>query len=166
VDSVPMRSWRRGLPIERDWRIGSLRKDLGSEPQRSGFSRSVPANWNRYGLAGKETDDVMNNLNLVCDFCSKPDPAWRYPARTFVSYCASNIAGESVGDWAACDRCHVLIESDDRRGLAQRSLDELISKHPGAREEAAVLYEELAGLHRKFFEHRSGAAVKVSADAA
>jgi hypothetical protein len=114
----------------------------------------------------KGTDDAMNNSNLLCDFCSAPSPAWRYPARTFLAYCIPNIAGESVGDWAACDSCHDLIESDDKRGLAKRSLDELISKHAESREAAAVLYEELAGLHQKFFEHRTGAAVKVSANAA
>jgi hypothetical protein len=49
----------------------------------------------------------MINENLQCDFCSVPDPAWRYPARSFVAYCAPNVAGESVGDWAACDLCHL-----------------------------------------------------------
>jgi len=58
----------------------------------------------------------MINECLQCDFCSVPGPVWRYPARSFVAYCAPNVAGESVGDWAACDLCHVLIEADDRSG--------------------------------------------------
>src|ERR1039457_2042993 len=38
---------------------------------------------------------------LQCDFCSMPGPVWRYPALSFIAYCAPNVAGESVGDWAA-----------------------------------------------------------------
>ena len=108
----------------------------------------------------------MTNTDLVCDFCSMPGPVWRYPARSFVAYCAPNVAGESVGDWAACDKCHVLIETDDRRGLAQRSLDELILKHPEASAAAAVLDEQLVELHQQFFAHRSGTAVAITANAA
>jgi hypothetical protein len=108
----------------------------------------------------------MTNADLICDFCSAPAPAWRYPARTFLAYCVANVAGESVGDWAACDECHRLIEAEDRNGLAQRSLDGLISKHPETRPVAAALYADLAELHDQFFAHRSGTAVSIDASAA
>ena len=108
----------------------------------------------------------MIDTDLICDFCSAPAPAWRYPARTFLAYCVANVAGESVGDWAACDACHQLIEAEDRQGLAQRSLDEMILKHPEARPAAAALYEDLAGLHDQFFAHRIGTAVPINANAA
>jgi hypothetical protein len=108
----------------------------------------------------------MTNTSLQCDFCSVPGPVWRYPARSFVAYCAPNLAGESVGDWAACGKCHVLIETDDARGLAHRSLNELILKHPEAGAAAAVLYEQLAELHQQFFAHRSGMPVPITANAA
>ena len=108
----------------------------------------------------------MINECLQCDFCSVPGPVWRYPARSFVAYRAPNVAGESVGDWAACDLCHALIEAGDRSGLAQRSLNELILKHPEAIAAAAVLYEDLAVLHQQFFAHRSGTAVPITASAA
>src|ERR1035437_8989270 len=93
----------------------------------------------------------MINEILQCDFCSMPGPVWRYPALSFIAYCAPNVAGESVGDWAACDLCHLRIEANDRSGLAQRSLDELILKHPEAIAAAAVLYKDLAELHQRFF---------------
>ena len=109
---------------------------------------------------------TMTNTSLQCDFCSAAGPVWRYPARSFVAYCIPNVAGESVGDWAACDQCYVLIETDNARGLAQRSLDELILKYPEAGAEAAVLYEQLAELHQQFFAHRSGTAVPITANAA
>lgn len=108
----------------------------------------------------------MIDADLICDFCSAPAPAWRYPARTFLAYCVANVAGESVGDWAACDECHRLIEAEDRNGLAQRSLEELILKHPEAWLAAAALYEDLADLHNQFFAHRSGMAVPIDASAA
>ena len=108
----------------------------------------------------------MTNANLQCDFCSMPSPMWRYPARSFLAYCAPNVAGESLGDWAACDQCRLLIETDDRRGLAQRSLDELILKHPEASGAAAALYVDLADLHQNFFAHRIGPAVAITANAA
>ena len=108
----------------------------------------------------------MSDVNLQCDFCSAPAPKWRYPARSFISYCVPNIAGESVGDWAACDECHSLIESGDSRRLAQRSLDELIVKHPEASAAAPELYADLAELHRKFFEHRTGPALTINASVA
>ena len=107
----------------------------------------------------------MGDANLQCDFCSAPCPSWRYPARSFIAYRASNLAGESVGDWAACHACHKLIEADDRYSLAQRSLDELILKHPEAGAAAEILFQDLAELHRQFFEHRCGPAVPI-ADAA
>lgn len=108
----------------------------------------------------------MGDSNLRCDFCSTPGPFWRYPARSFVSYCAPNIAGESVGDWAACEACHVLIESGDRHKLAQRSLDELLLKHPEASEAVNFLYWDLFELQAKFFEHRTGEPSPIEANAA
>ena len=107
----------------------------------------------------------MGDADLQCDFCSAPCPGWRYPARSFIAYRATNLAGESVGDWAACDACHKLIEAGDREHLAQRSLDELILRHPEARPAAEILFQDLADLHRQFFEHRCGPAVPI-ADAA
>lgn len=102
----------------------------------------------------------MNDLR--CDFCSAPWPMWRYPARSFIAYVAANLAGESVGDWAACDACHLLIEADDRAGLALRSLDELMVKHSEASAAAGILLHDLADLHGRFFEHRSGPAVSIA----
>ena len=108
----------------------------------------------------------MSNSNLLCDFCSAPGPQWSYPARSFLAYRVANLAGESVGGWAACEQCHALIELDDRRNLAQRSLDELVIKHPEASAVAAILYNDLAALHQQFFDHRNGPAVPIAATVA
>jgi hypothetical protein len=58
-----------------------------------------------------------------------------------------------------------MIEANDRRSLAQRSLDELILKHPEAIVAAAELHEHLAALHAQFFEYRGGPATLIAASA-
>jgi len=92
---------------------------------------------------------------IVCDFCSGPDPAWRYPARTFVDEASASL---SVADWAACEACHILIETCDRAGLTERSVGLLICARP----EMAASAEDIAGmmatLHDSFFENRAGEA--------
>jgi hypothetical protein len=55
---------------------------------------------------------------MICDFCSSPAPAWRYPA---ISFCDS-FGGRSVEDWLACEesvtRATTLPEDRSRPHLA------------------------------------------------
>lgn len=100
--------------------------------------------------------------NPICDFCSDPSVAWRYPARNFVAYVVAGIVGESVGDWAACGVCHGLIESGNRQGLLERSLRTLLEKNPEMRPAEAELRKHLARFHQLFFEHQTAAALPVA----
>jgi hypothetical protein len=75
-----------------------------------------------------------------------------------VAYAVAGIVGQSVGDWAACNVCHVLIEAGDRSALVERSLSRLLEKHPEMRPDEADLRSELASLHGMFFAHQTGAA--------
>ena len=95
----------------------------------------------------------------ICDFCSEPNVVWQYPAQNFVAYAVADIVGQSVGDWAACTVCHVLIEDGDRGGLLERSLSRLLEKNPEMRPDEADVREELATVHRMFFAHRTGQAM-------
>lgn len=97
----------------------------------------------------------------ICDFCSTPRVAWRYPARSFIAYIVASIGGESVGDWAACDECHDLIESVDSERLKERSLNALIERHPEMASVRDALAEHMAALHILFFKNRTGAAARV-----
>ena len=97
----------------------------------------------------------------ICDFCSEPNVAWRYPAESFIAYAAGGFVGQSVGDWAACSKCHRLIKAGDRAGLLQRSLDALLEKNPDMREAEAEFRDEISGFHRMFFEHQTGAPLPV-----
>ncbi len=94
----------------------------------------------------------------VCDFCSSPAPAWRYPADTFHDLFGSR----SVEDWLACEACHRLIQSGDRSALARRSLDA-----PGVRMAVGVLGRVLAldycrDLHARFWRARRGAPYRIA----
>lgn len=94
----------------------------------------------------------------ICDFCSEPEVAWRYPARTFLAYAVAGVVGQSVGDWAACATCHGLIESGDRKELSERSLRTLLDKNPEMRTAASELRQQIAGFHEMFFANRLGEA--------
>ena len=94
----------------------------------------------------------------ICDFCSEPEVAWRYPTRTFLAYAIAGVVGQSVGDWAACPTCHALIENGDRKELSERSLQTLLDKNPEMRDAAAQLRQQIAGFHEMFFANRLGAA--------
>ena len=99
-------------------------------------------------------------MTCICDFCSSPDVKWRYPAKTFLAYVTDSVAGESLGDWAACTKCHDLIERDDRAGLAAWSIESLITVHPEMAEIKEDLLREMAVLHRSFFDSRIGQVVQ------
>ncbi len=90
---------------------------------------------------------------MLCDFCSNPCPQWEYPAATFTAYEVGGLMGQSVGSWAACWRCHDLIEAHDREGLARRAVDELGVKDERMR---AVILVCLRDLHHRFFANRLG----------
>ena len=92
----------------------------------------------------------------ICDFCSEPQVAWRYPVRSFLAYAVAGVIGQSVGDWAACTICHDLIETGDRAGLSERSLRTLLEGNPDMRPAEAELREQIAQFHRMFFANRLG----------
>lgn len=56
---------------------------------------------------------------MICDFCSAPNPRWRYPASDV--QVAPGAMSES--DWLACDQCAYCIRSNDWEMLARRSLE-------------------------------------------
>lgn len=93
-------------------------------------------------------EDSGGEIVGTCDFCSIPHPTWRYPCHDF-----GVPPYGSVGDWAACDDCHALIERANWSRLSARA----VAKYPsGVRRE---LRPKVEGLHRKFAHHRCGDAV-------
>ena len=94
----------------------------------------------------------------ICDFCSSPDVAFVYPARTFAAYVFDGIVGESVGDWAACPTCHGLIESDRKADLVERSLVTLLDRQPEMKCGELELRTQIRSFHVMFFYNRVGSA--------
>jgi hypothetical protein len=116
-----------------------------------------PANTRRVLTLIEERRNAV--CTSICDFCSEPSVAWRYPARNFVAYAVAGVVGQSIGDWAACSVCHRLIETGNHDELLERSLRTLFRKNPDMRWAEAEIREQIAGFHRMFFAHRIGAAL-------
>jgi DNA-directed RNA polymerase subunit RPC12/RpoP len=95
----------------------------------------------------------------VCDFCSdtrSESELWTYYCEDF-QYPVHIVGipdGGSKGAWAACDTCHELIESNDRRALALRSTDRDIKRHPSAAPHKNTIFAIAKAIHDGFFEHR------------
>lgn len=98
----------------------------------------------------------------ICDFCSSPDVAFVYPARTFAAYVFDGIVGESVGDWAACSTCHGLIESDRQADLVERSLVTLLERQPEMKFAELELRDQIRNFHVMFFCNRVGSPMTVA----
>ena len=113
-------------------------------------------------IVSGEESRTMTNASLQCDFCSVPGPEWRYPAQSFVAYCAPDVAGESVGDWAACHGCHELIVSDDRVRLTETSVLTFIARHPELEAFKSELATQMEILHAQFFDNRTGPASAIA----
>lgn len=98
-------------------------------------------------------DPTTMELVGVCDFCSTPGPRWRYPATSFI-----DTVGQygSVEDWAACQRCHDLIEKDDERSR-RRLVD--VSIRSEVVHERRILRPQIMEFHEQFRAHRTGPAV-------
>lgn len=100
-------------------------------------------------------------MSSICDFCSTQPVTWSYPARSFIAYVVGGIGGESVGSWAACEICHLLIESGDTEALADRAVETLSVRHPEIKALGKELLQEMKILHRSFLDHRVGSALPV-----
>ena len=98
-----------------------------------------------------------------CDFCSDLDPCWRYPAKSFLlPDCVGDLRIGSRDDWLACDACRDLIEVEDRKGLARRTLDGGIKLDGEKVDSESRLLRLVAAimLHDLFRANRIGAAIR------
>lgn len=90
----------------------------------------------------------------VCDFCSTPNPTYAFEADD-VTQTVEGVDMVSVGGWAACSRCAMLVKANDRESLMERSLKVFDEKHPeyvGLPEEArAQIRETLKATIDSFF---------------
>jgi hypothetical protein len=99
---------------------------------------------------------MAHTPQLVCDFCSTPSPAWRYPALSFIVAEYKTPVQQAVGDWAACEECHQLIEAGNAAALALRSADLLILAHPEMLPSFDWVLDQMTELHAQFFANQTG----------
>lgn len=99
-------------------------------------------------------------VKAVCDFCSAnlDEWCWSYPARDFFYTVQFEGFGThaSKGEWAACEDCHALIESDARQDLAVRAVVIDLEREPEyapMRMALAAMYLSIQG---DFFNNRTG----------
>lgn len=109
----------------------------------------------------------------ICDFCSGQHPVWRYPVTDFDVKYGQHVShperfgvpymSTSIGDWAACERCHTLIETDNYRELCERAVRNGLGKdmHSMAAAKLFTIRKSIKGLHQRFREHRVGEAYPV-----
>ena len=100
--------------------------------------------------------------NQRCDFCSLPRPGWRFPANSFID--KQYEVGLSVGDWAACEQCAALIQTEDWIGLARRTVTvseagRALVAIAGGEEQALGAVEQL---QQQFRSHRKGPGSRIS----
>ena len=67
----------------------------------------------------------------ICDFCSHPQYAKRYHCADFPMDQSPGFPElRSKGDWLACSKCAVLIDSENWNGLLQHALNAFQKKYP------------------------------------
>lgn len=93
---------------------------------------------------------------LYCDFCEKDSVASFFPAQTF-----QWKGSESVGWWAACTDCQILIEANEWAELHKRCLDLYEMNHPEHQAHLIAISQNMRNLHENFRVHQTGEAVPV-----
>src|SRR5215471_1567171 len=89
-----------------------------------------------------------------CDFCNSHEPVWEYPCEDFRMDTPNGEDYRSGGAWAACEKCAMAIENNDRLSLVNRYLGSKPKKFHDLVRPWGVR------LHNQFFRHRTGARVR------
>jgi hypothetical protein len=71
--------------------------------------------------------------HLVCDFCSEAPVIARYQAKDFVTTIKVEdieLTQVSLGDWAACKECEVLVDTSRWDAVVDRATAKFYEHHP------------------------------------
>jgi len=91
----------------------------------------------------------------VCDFCSSSPTSRLYACRSFIIPRTKHAVfqHESIGAWAACDRCAVLIDAGHWSQLTDRAFRRFRKKYGVPRYEEFEVREQFREIHQLFKEH-------------
>jgi hypothetical protein len=90
----------------------------------------------------------------MCDFCCTSPTARLYACRNFVVPRTKHAVfrHESIGAWAACDRCAVLIGAGHWSQLTDRAVYRFMKKYGVPKDDWREVREQLAEIHQLFKE--------------
>ena len=91
----------------------------------------------------------------MCDFCSTSPTARLYGCRNFVVPRTNQTVfrHDSIGAWAACDRCASFIDAGLWSQLTDRALRQFMKKNGLPRYTEFEVREQLADIYQLFKEH-------------
>lgn len=79
--------------------------------------------------------------NIRCDFCLADDATWTLPVETYAMQGGPDM---NIGDWAVCDVCALLLQTDAWEALTSRVHGEFTKRNgPAPRFTFELMYEEL-----------------------
>jgi hypothetical protein len=94
-------------------------------------------------LAGRE----------CCDFCTAEPVHRLYACRNFTWLKHAMFAHESIGAWAACEECALLVDGGKWAELTKRALAHFKMIHGYTANEESYFREQFRELHHLFQEH-------------
>lgn len=91
----------------------------------------------------------------MCDFCSASPTTRLYACHNFVIPSTKHAVfqHESIGAWAACDRCAALIDAGHWTELTDRAVRRFMRTYGLLPDEKSAVREQLAEIHNLFREH-------------
>jgi len=91
----------------------------------------------------------------MCDFCGTSPTARLYACRNFVVPRTKHAVfqHESIGAWAACERCALLIDAGHWTQLTERALRRFVRIHSVPPSKWQEIREQLAEVHQLFKKH-------------
>jgi hypothetical protein len=91
----------------------------------------------------------------MCDVCRTSPTARLYACRNFIVPRMKHTVfqHESIGAWAACDRCAVLIDAGHWSQLTDRAARRFMKKYGVPKGESREVREQLAEFHQLVREH-------------
>lgn len=95
--------------------------------------------------------EIRASDEIICDFCSMPNPTRRFACPDF-SMDQNPPPLVSKGDWTACSVCGSLIDAQNWNGLLLRAVDRLSDKY-GPYMPKRILADTIKRSHDLFREH-------------
>jgi hypothetical protein len=103
------------------------------------------------------SDVALHRIDLVCDFCSRSQVAWKFQIEPGgVIHAADSMHVDNDGTWGACEGCSQLIREQNFTGLAKRSFEHAQTMPESQEVPAIAIAEMIAEAHALFWSRYKG----------